>query len=1298
MKLRILSTARLSFPLATALAALLSAQSANALDGTWTRTTAGPFNWDDVANWSSGAGPIADGVGSTANFTSNLTASQTVNLSVAQTIGNINFDDQPGSNDLTISGANALTLDVTTGSPSIFVNGGGRILTISAKVSGTDGLTKTGGGTLRLSGANDYSGVTIISNGSLNAASLGALGNTTGITVGGVSTAILTSSLTGLTIPISAPITTANTGVNSNFAFGATAASTFTINSAIGGSGNVIFTTPGTSNNATQTVNLGVAGTYTGNTNISSSADTNTSRVVNTSGAADVLPSTTVLSFGNVDGLGSGRNTTFDMNGQAQTLAGLNFTASLGVRRNINVNNTSVTPATLTINNTADYSFGGATLGTTLPTPGSPITTNARITGAINLTKTGAGTFSLGGTLSGGASVNAHSYTGATNINGGTLRLFSGGAITASPSITIDGSTAKLLQENTVTPIAPVVTLTQGTLTGSGTVNTVNVGNATGGIVSNNNGVPGAALTVGTLTFNGAATINTYSATTSAAIVTTSLATNVAGTVTINPTVPLSAAGTYDLISYTSIGGAGIGQFVLGTISGPTQRQTTALGNSATAITLTVGADNPPYWSGEGDGNWNTSSINNWKFQSNNAATGYLNQDNVLFNDLATPLGPVTVNINAANVSPSTTTFDGIKDYVLNTSGLGSPFGITTGNLTKNGSGIVTLSTANTYTGATAINGGTLSLGGGGTVGSLSPASAITVASGATFAVNQSDTVSQGTDFGVISGAGGFAQNGSGTTVLNLPNTFMGPITITSGTLQIVTGGRLNGGAYAGGIAISLGSTFDYSATANQTLSGNISGAGSLVKQSGSGGLTLSGINAYEGGTTVNGTLSLANVAAIPSTTTISMADGSVLRPTIDGVIINAPITLGGIGTTAQINGPFTNSAGGTVETLTLNQPITGDGNLRLFGSSQSFNTNGTIVLNAQSNYTGSTELDTAGETVHLAGVNLFVKLGIANALPTTTLLTLDGDVGRGSGRTVSFDLNGFNQTLAGLASNTTLTARNQRVTNTGSLATLTINSSTDSQYGGTGPETTFSGSPVIPTAKITGNLALTKTGTAKFTLLGVHEYTGDTTVSQGILSHEAPNTLNETSTVTIAGGAFLDLNFDESGGAVTDTVDKLFIDGVQQPAGVYKATDNVTDTGTPTARITGPGTLTVTTGSALTGYAAWAAINAGGQGSQLDFDNDGVRNGVEFFMNAAAGFTANPQLNASNTITWPNGGNIASSQYEMQFVVQTSSNLSTWTDVLIGDPNLVNTSGSLTYTLTGGSPRFVRLSVTPAP
>ena len=82
--------------------------------------------------------------------------------------------------------------------------------------------------------------------------------------------------------------------------------------------------------------------------------------------------------------------------------------------------------------------------------------------------------------------------------------------------------------------------------------------------------------------------------------------------------------------------------------------------------------------------------------------------------------------------------------------------------------------------------------------------------------------------------------------------------------------------------------------------------------------------------------------------------------------------------------------------------------------------------------------------------------------------------------------------------------------------------------------------------------------------------------------------------------------------------------------------------------------------------------------------------------MNAAPGFTSNPAL-VGSTVTWPNGGNIPSSAYGSQFVVQTSTDLVNWTDVPgTGDANLANTSGSVSYTVTGSGKQFVRLKVTP--
>jgi hypothetical protein len=122
--------------------------------------------------------------------------------------------------------------------------------------------------------------------------------------------------------------------------------------------------------------------------------------------------------------------------------------------------------------------------------------------------------------------------------------------------------------------------------------------------------------------------------------------------------------------------------------------------------------------------------------------------------------------------------------------------------------------------------------------------------------------------------------------------------------------------------------------------------------------------------------------------------------------------------------------------------------------------------------------------------------------------------------------------------------------------------------------------------------------------------------------------------------------------------------------------------------------------GTELT-YGSWAANKAGGQAANLDWDNDGVPNGVEFFMNAAPGFTSNPTLDATNKVTWINGGKIPSADYGTQFVVQTSSDLVTWDDVTEGDmdQNGTNTASSLSYTLdpaNNPAKQFVRLKVTP--
>jgi len=199
-----------------------------------------------------------------------------------------------------------------------------------------------------------------------------------------------------------------------------------------------------------------------------------------------------------------------------------------------------------------------------------------------------------------------------------------------------------------------------------------------------------------------------------------------------------------------------------------------------------------------------------------------------------------------------------------------------TGNVIVDGSGsVITVAGNTTISGSagntlTISNGGTftaganftyapasLSIGGGGsrfelgsgsTGGAMTNLNAISIASGGTFVINQSDAVTQGTEFGnSISGAGSIEQAGTGTTTLNVANSHTGGTTLSSGTLVLGdaaaagTGAiTLSGGILAENVADNTVYANDIVATAgtstaiidtsggNYDISGTLSGSGTL--------------------------------------------------------------------------------------------------------------------------------------------------------------------------------------------------------------------------------------------------------------------------------------------------------------------------------------------------------------------------------------------------------------------------------------------------------------------------------------
>ena len=118
------------------------------------------------------------------------------------------------------------------------------------------------------------------------------------------------------------------------------------------------------------------------------------------------------------------------------------------------------------------------------------------------------------------------------------------------------------------------------------------------------------------------------------------------------------------------------------------------------------------------------------------------------------------------------------------------------------------LTADNSYSGGTTIAAGTLQLGNGGTSGSILG----NVTDNGTLAFNRSDTV---TFPGVISGTGGLAQVGTGTTILTAGNSYSGATNVNAGSLRA---GAPNTFSPNSAVTVAGGGTLDLNGF-NQTVS-----------------------------------------------------------------------------------------------------------------------------------------------------------------------------------------------------------------------------------------------------------------------------------------------------------------------------------------------------------------------------------------------------------------------------------------------------------------------------------------------
>jgi len=142
----------------------------------------------------------------------------------------------------------------------------------------------------------------------------------------------------------------------------------------------------------------------------------------------------------------------------------------------------------------------------------------------------------------------------------------------------------------------------------------------------------------------------------------------------------------------------------------------------------------------------------------------------------------------------------------------------------------------------------------------------------------------------------------------------------------------------------------------------------------------------------------------------------------------------------------------------------------------------------------------------------------------------------------------------------------------------------------------------------LSGSGGFTWKSTGTLTLAAANTYSGDTVVEAGTLVLEQPS-LADGSVVFLTNGATLNLAH-----GATDTVAGLWIDGVQQAAGIYNAGNS--------SAITGTGTLFVTDGAGTpAGYTGWIAGFFPGEtdpaivGPNADANGDGVANALVYLF-----------------------------------------------------------------------------------
>ena len=465
------------------------------------------------------------------------------------------------------------------------------------------------------------------------------------------------------------------------------------------------------------------------------------------------------------------------------------------------------------------------------------------------------------------------------------------------------------------------------------------------------------------------------------------------------------------------------------------------------------------------------------------------------------------------------------------------------GTLLKQGGGLAVLAGPSNTSGPVSIATGTLRtvLANGSTLASPS----LEVASGARFEFLVSDGTSRfvAPTNRLVTGAGTFAKTGPGELELSAgPERAGATLALAAGARIVVEAGTLRNGHWnyadwsqnLADLEIAAGAVFDTwngapirvdalsgagsvvnglnagdarltvgvaggSGTFGGTLASGSSWGNLFFTKEGAGTQTMAAASSFAGSTTIAGGILRVDHSKALGTGTITIAGGRRLALG-NGVALENPVTVAA--NSGAANRGLVEAAAGTTATIAGAVTI-----LEHAAAGGHFAAADSAVLQVAGPVESSVPVSMGSGTVVFSGGGNYeqfrieqgkVRLGAAHGLSQSAVLHV------ATSSTASFELDGFDQQLAGLVSNSSNATVNNFAATTATL-TLANAPAASHHFGGT----------------LAGNLALTKRGTGTQVLASANTHTGQVTVTDGTLRIENPNgSATGSGTVQVSGGS----------------------------------------------------------------------------------------------------------------------------------------------------------------------------------